>query len=48
MSVPIGNHQSIGVAQTKRVGVPIGIQLIGTDSDEARGATASQSPVSWQ
>ena len=30
VSVPIGNHQPIGVAQTKRVGVPIGGQLIET------------------
>ena len=30
VSVLIGNHQPIGVAQTKRVSVPIGSQLIGT------------------
>ena len=30
VSVLICNHQPIGVAQTKRVSVPIGSQLIGT------------------
>ena len=30
VSVPIGNHQPIGVAQTKRVSLPIGSELIGT------------------
>ena len=30
VSVQIGNHQPIGVAQTKRVSIPIGSQLIGT------------------
>ena len=49
VSVLIGNHQQIGVAQTKRVSVPNGTQLIGTaQSDEARKATAWQSPFSWQ
>ena len=47
MSVLIGNHQPIGVAQTKRVSVPIGSQLIGT-AQMKRKATAWQSPFSWQ